>query len=45
MGGVCDTQGEKIRAYRILVGTTEKKDHLECLGLGRRITLKWIFRK
>jgi hypothetical protein len=30
-------------AYRILVGRPERRNHLEDLGVGVRIILKWIF--
>jgi hypothetical protein len=32
-------------AYRVLVGKLEGRDHLEVLGMGGRITLKWVFKK
>jgi len=31
--------------YRVLVGKLRKRDHLEDLGIGGRIILKWIFKK
>jgi len=40
MGG-----GEKRDEFRILVGKSEGRDHLEDPGIDGRITLKWIFRK
>jgi hypothetical protein len=33
---------EMINAYRVLVGKPEGKIHLETLGAGGRIMLKWI---
>jgi hypothetical protein len=32
-------------AYRVLVGKSETKDHLEELDVDGRIILRWIFRK
>ena len=32
-------------AYRVLVGNRRERDHLEDLGLGGRIALKWNFNK
>jgi hypothetical protein len=34
--------GGKSNAYRILVGKSEGKDHLEDLDIGGRIILEWI---
>jgi hypothetical protein len=36
--------GDRRGAYRALVGKPETY-HLKHLGIGRRITLKWIFKK
>jgi hypothetical protein len=32
-------------AYRVMVGDPRKRDHLEDLGVDRRIILKGIFKK
>jgi len=32
-------------AYRVLVGKSEERDHLEDPGRDERILLRWIFRK
>jgi hypothetical protein len=37
--------GKRKDAYRILVGKSEGKNHLEDLGLDGNIILRWIFRK
>ena len=37
--------GEKRGAYRVWVGDLRKRNHLEDLGIGGRIILKWIFIK
>jgi hypothetical protein len=34
---------EMRNVYTILVGKPEEKNHLEDLGIDRRIILKWIF--
>ena len=36
---------EKRGAYRVWVGKTEGKNHLEDLGINGRIIFRWIFRK
>jgi len=37
--------GESRGVYRVLVGKTEGKNHLEDPGIEGRIILRWIFRK
>jgi len=37
--------GDRQGAYRVLVGDLREKDHLEDLGIGGRVILKWIFKK
>jgi hypothetical protein len=37
--------GESRGAYRILVGNLRERDHLEDLGMERKVILKWIFKK
>jgi hypothetical protein len=37
--------GEKIGAYRVLVGKLRDGDHLEDSGIDGRIILIWMFRK
>jgi hypothetical protein len=37
--------GERRGAYRVLVGELRERDHLEDLGIDRKIILRWIFRK
>jgi hypothetical protein len=41
MGKACGTDGEKENVYRILANKSEGKDHLEDLGKGGRLILKW----
>jgi hypothetical protein len=36
--------GENINAYRVYVGNLQKRGHLEGLGIGKRMILKWILR-
>jgi len=48
MAEVCDRYGERRGAYRILVGRSKRereRDHLEDLGVGGKIRLKWIMWK
>ena len=42
MGGVLSTYGERIRVYRVLVGKTEERDHLEYPCIDGTIILRWI---
>jgi len=35
----------KRKVHRVLVGNIEKREHLEKLGLDRRIILKWILNR
>jgi hypothetical protein len=37
--------GDTRDTYRVLVGRPEGRDHLEDLGVDRRVILKWIFKK
>jgi len=36
--------GDRRVAYRVLVGRTEGREHLEDLGIDRRIIIKWILK-
>ena len=45
MDGRIARMGKRRGVYRVLVGKPEIKDHLEDLGIGGRIILKWIFKK
>ena len=36
--------GDRRGVYSVLVGRHKGKSHLEVLGIGRRIILKWIFK-
>jgi len=36
---------EKTNAHRHFVGNLKEKDHLEDLGLDRRMIIKWISKK
>jgi len=45
MGAASSTYGGKREAYRILVENLKKGNHLEDLGVGRRIILAWILKK
>jgi hypothetical protein len=40
MGGQCGAYGKRRGTYRALVGKTEKRDHLEELGIDGKIILK-----
>ena len=37
--------GERRAVCRVLLGKVRVRDHLEDPGIGRRIILRWIFRK
>ena len=46
MGGACDTYGGKDELHRgFWLGDVTERAHLEDLGVGGRIILKWIFKK
>jgi hypothetical protein len=45
MGGTCSAYGERRAIYRVLVGNLREIDHLEDKGVGRKVILRWIFRK
>jgi hypothetical protein len=45
MGEACDTYRGQEVAYTVLVGGLKERDHLEDLGIGGRMILKWIFEK
>jgi hypothetical protein len=36
---------EKTNAHRYFVGNLKEKDHLEDLGVDRRLKIKWISKK
>jgi hypothetical protein len=44
MVGACSTDG-KDDAYKILLGESEERDHLEDLGIDARMILEWISEK
>jgi len=44
MGGAPSTYGERVGAYRFLVGNLRERYHLEDPGVDGRIILRWIFR-
>jgi len=37
--------GDRRDVCRVLLGTSERKDHLKDLGVGVRMILRWMFRK
>jgi hypothetical protein len=45
MGGACSTNGEKRKAYRILVGKPEGKRPMGRPNVGGRIILEWILER
>ena len=45
IGGACSMYEVRRHAYRVLVGKSEERDHLEDPGRDERILLRWIFRK
>jgi hypothetical protein len=45
MGSENGTYKVQSGAYGVWVGNMEERDHLEGLGVGGRILLKWIFKK
>jgi len=45
MGAASSVYGGKREAYRILVENLKERDHLEVLGVDRRIILEWILKK
>jgi hypothetical protein len=42
MGGAHDMHRREANAHRILVGMPEGSDHLQDIGVHRRILLKWL---
>jgi hypothetical protein len=44
MGGACGTYGGDVSCIEVLVGESEGKNHLENLGVDRRIILTYIFK-
>jgi uncharacterized protein YjiS (DUF1127 family) len=43
--GLVARMGEMRGACRVLVGNLSEIDHLDDIGIDRRILLKWIFKK
>ena len=41
---ICDTMRQKWNAYRLWWGNLHEVDHVEDLGVGGKITLRWILR-
>jgi hypothetical protein len=44
-GGACSIHGRDENVYKLLVRKSEGRDHLEYLGIARRIILEWILKK
>jgi hypothetical protein len=45
MSGACSAYGERLGAYRVLVGKMREMDHIEEPGVYGRMIFIWIFSK